>query len=44
MPGKKKVVERWKLTNSVILPIMHNANNENLYTSKTSYFSKHFFF
>jgi hypothetical protein len=36
------IVEHWILTNGVILSIMHNTNNDNLYTLKTFYiFFKH---
>jgi len=31
----EKIVRHWKLIDDVILSIMHNANDENLCTSKT---------
>jgi hypothetical protein len=33
----EKIVGYWRLTECVILSIMHNTNNENLYTFRTFY-------
>jgi hypothetical protein len=38
---KKENVGGWRLTDGVRLSIMHNVNNDNLCTFKTSYSSKH---
>jgi hypothetical protein len=38
---RKKNVRSWKLTEDVILSIMHNTNNQNYAIWRLLYFSKH---